>query len=103
MATLAEGIAALERRLAELRVGAMHLRCLWCEDHETAEEVIARAYPEGVPATDYVVVYRWASSAEEVHRARMNSERYQGLSRAQLIAAFQAEGHGLAGGARGSG
>jgi len=55
MTDLLARLEAVERRL----LPAVRIRSLWCDYGETAEEVIAREYPGGVPSRVQVRVYCW--------------------------------------------
>lgn len=55
---------AIEQRLAKLEQAATAETtvCAWVEAGETAEQAIARRFPEGVPNGATVMVYRWADT-----------------------------------------
>ncbi len=60
-------IAAMLRRLSALERAATPAVALyaWQDPSETAEQIIARLFPEGVPPNARVVLYRWASTPSD--------------------------------------
>lgn len=59
-------LQAIEQRL-NMSAG---LHCLWAEEHERTRDVVARAFPGGVPIGARVMVLRWARSEEEANRIK---------------------------------
>jgi hypothetical protein len=73
-------MSGIERRLARLEsaVSSLETVHIW-QGEETADQVIARQFPDGRPAGVTVILYRWANDRwADADRAPVDSRRGPG-------------------------